>query len=257
MDKTKTQTLDALLDINLNYLRSVKDFCSWTTFSETKLQLSESFKTIQMFFKLRHLVDEKKMDEALQKDWEVLQSVAAASKQLIYDSNEDENSVTEEMSWKILLPLCKAVILESNKHTDFVCEKEGLRTAPIGLGTYNTWHGSPDCRMLPNEVNVIVKEEDEEEVEEEEVEEEEEEGAVNREFKCNMRKKHEDVRSQVVATTVVTSFTKKQYMAPVLLMCKRRVRVCLYDHKADILGFSVEVSFPMGVYLIWAILHHR
>lgn len=76
---------------------------------------------------------------------------------------------------------------------------------------------------------------------------------MNAEGKCR------NVRSQVVATTVVSSFLQNNInsqitMTPVLLMCKRRVRICLY---ADILCYSEEVPFPRGIYLVWVALHSR
>lgn len=177
------------------------------------------------------------MATGLTNDWAKLQTVVAASKTLRYNAKEPKRKVVEDMSVKILLLLCKSVMLEKNNHESIA--QDGLSISSIGIGSTETWHGSPDIRMLPDKLNVVL-------LREEEMEE------IN-EYK---RVRSEDVRSRVIATTVVTSFTQKK-MAPILLMCKRRVRVCVYDCESDILGYSEKVVFPMGVYLIWAMVHNR
>ena len=39
-------------------------------------------------------------------------------------------------------------------------EGAGLQTAIIGLGSYNTWHGTPDVRVRGTEIVVPCSEED-------------------------------------------------------------------------------------------------
>ncbi len=81
-------------------------------------------------------------------------------------------------------------------------------------------------------------------------------------MKRNIRHKKTTIRSQVCSTTIVASFTRHNInpaitLTPVLLLSKRRARVCIYDCEADILGYSVEVPYPAGIALIWLILHCR
>lgn len=256
------QKLEALLDVRFNYLQVEREITAWTSFSDTKIKLKADFDGFERFFRLRHLVDEKKLTAAITSDWKKIETVVASSLALKYDPEQQESRVVEELSELILLPLCNCVAMEDGKH-DPKTLKVGLKVSALGIGSKHTWHGSPDCRMFPQELNILSREEDVED--EEEVEDEEKEASQKaeaiQEVEASMEAEAlngENVRSQVVATTVVVAFThnyhnKEITMAPVLLMCKRRVRVCIYDCSADILGYSEEVTYPTGVYLIWAI----
>ena len=93
--------------------------------------------------------------------------------------------------------------------------------------------------------------------------------SINVQGKVNCRRTLNNVLSQLVALTVVSSFTARNrhgfLITPVLLICKKRVRVCFYQCVDDILLLSEEVALmssdgvvhPRGLFFIWIILHFR
>ena len=172
---------------------------------------------------------------------------------------------------KLVKPLCSELFMENDS-----VDKSGFRCEPIGIGSDGTWHGIPDMRAtIQSEIDdamtyIVVSEVDVVEVEDEEVEDDFDPGnSVYIEGKKNMFVDLLKVTSQVVATTVVVSFTNHERcseitITPVLLVCKRRVRVCMYDCVQDTLLFSSITLLesdgkinPMGLLLIWIILHWR
>ncbi len=86
-----------------------------------------------------------------------------------------EHSVFLEISQRILVPLCRSdeVILESSYST--LVSKlgpgtAGLKTGSIGLGSWKTWHGSPDARVrgsdvVSREVSHLLLDEEDDDVE--------------------------------------------------------------------------------------------
>ena len=106
MDHTDfNQKLKALLNINFTYLRVTREFTAWTSFSETRLQLTSNFNDhFGRTFRLCHLVDQKKLEVALSNNWRKLENIAALSSNLKYDSKQPEYEVVEEVSEVILLP---------------------------------------------------------------------------------------------------------------------------------------------------------
>lgn len=237
----------------------------------------------------------------------------------------------EHLARYVLLPLCNEVTLEETIHKNF--DVEGLKVGSLGMGTKETWHGSPDgrawsststfpkflgqaeslvtdsptkCETLSNndvyltEAIDIIAVDSEQSVEDDDddddVEVEDDGGdhddndrddqmeeaiqekletymdketctkkhvhGLDCEGKINIRARAKQVKAQVIATTVVASYTKHFYqrdctLTPVLVMCKRRVQVCLYDCVTDVLAYSVDVPYPACIYFIWIMLHYR
>lgn len=97
-----------------------------------------------------------------------------------------------------------------------------------------------------NDVNVVYSVDSETDELEEELEAESEAGDVNVEVKKNFHLEEEKVTSQVVSMAVMMSFTNQclfyEYISPVLLLCKKRVRVCFFDCHNAILLFSEDVE---------------
>ena len=74
-----------------------------------------------------------------------------------FSKHISEYSVLFEIIQKHLVPLCRPdeVILENN-YSKFLSKlgpgAAGIKTAYIGLGSWKTWHGTPDTRVKGNEV---------------------------------------------------------------------------------------------------------
>ena len=71
-----------------------------------------------------------------------------------------EKSVAVDVCSKILAPLCNEVILERMYREDLerILHPPTLTYGDIGLGTTNTWHGTPDIRVRAGEVNFLYSE---------------------------------------------------------------------------------------------------
>lgn len=218
---------------------------------------------------LGDIVDEDKVRASFLEASDTLEAGIEAVASMNYEKDQTECKAVEDLAQFLLLPLCQSVTLEKRKHESKALKEVGLDVNPIGIGSKLTWHGSPDCRAFPSNLNVISLEEEGEEDDNENEEDQaagnEEEGSqaadshfVNAKRKCNIRKDSDSIQAQVVATTIVASFIENNLnnnsMMPVLLMCKRRVRVYLYD---CILCCSEEVQYPLAVYLVWVALHSR
>ncbi len=135
-----------------------------------------------------------------------------------------------------LAPLCKSIVTDKNYSTKLL----NVTSGHIGIGTVNTWYGTPDMRLEAESsyVDVVVPRV----------------SAVSDmyvEDKVDINRKEDKVRSQVVATTVVASFTNsnvyKKSMAPVVLLCKRLMCVCMYNCDSDILLYSTKVPISNDV----------
>ena len=162
-----------------------------------------------------------------------------------------ERSVLLEISEKILVPLCSRpgeVILEKSYST--LVSKWGpgaaSRTGYIGVGSWKTWHGTPDARVMGTEVvhkkvtHLLDEEDDdvEEDVDRdgqsiETCESSGTDGATSTvEAKLKISKGN---LGQAVATCVVSSFTEnklhpdKHALVPTILIYLNQFQVCLYD----------------------------
>ena len=70
---------------------------------------------------------------------------------------ESEKTVTIDVCSGILVPLCNEVILEPRYREDLtrMTHPSTLTCSDIGLGTPNTWHGTPDIRGRAGGVNLL------------------------------------------------------------------------------------------------------
>lgn len=144
----------------------------------------------------------------------------------------------------ILQPLCETIFLEKKY------EDAGYLTAPIGIGTFHTWHGSPDMRLTGlTDATIAVLVRPSEKVEELTAGpipvEELTAVPVPAELKNNTRASSRSVLSQLVGLTVTSAFTNLNlhgvHVTVALLMCNRRVRLCIYDCTNDLLSLSDEI----------------
>lgn len=134
----------------------------------------------------------------------------------------------------------------------------GIRTENIGMGSLETWHGSPDARVRGCEV-ILPKTGTRDDDDDDDSDNDNYSGScsssdteadtvvssngatVNVEAKKKSDLKH---FGQLAATCVVSSFTEhklhptKNTMIPTVLIDKTTVRVCMYDCKSDVLLVS-------------------
>ncbi len=183
----------------------------------------------------------------------------------------------------LLTPLCRAdeVIVEKKKKFG----DAGIRANHIGMGSSNTWHGSPDARVRGCEL-VLMKTGCDDDDEYDDDDDDEEEGScsssdsettlvssdrVTTNIEVKKRAKFEDNFSQLVSTCVVSSFTEhhvhpsKNTMVPTILIDQSVIRVCLYDCINDILLVSQPRLLShkntrlstTAVFLTWLVINHR
>ena len=195
---------------------------------------------------------------------------------LLPDHKSSERDVMIAVASHILRPLCREVILESGYRN--ALQKQpvpGLEIRHIGMGTLNTWHGSPDARVRGTEV-VFRRETDEtnevsqapsdnksdtsegattcvettimgmDEVNEapSDSESDASDGATTC-IETKIKAKDANLH-QAIGTCVVASFTEKKLhpnmtaLVPTVLIDKRQFRVILYDCQRDILLISTS-----------------
>ena len=178
------------------------------------------------------------------------------------------------------MPLCRAdeVILEKS-YSQLIGPGTGVKTGDIGLGTWKTWHGTPDARVRGSEVvggkvtQLLYEEEDDVE---EEQDDSDGEGrgsgsssgtdGVDTTVEAKLTKK----LAQVVATCVVSSFTENklhphtQTLLPTILIDLKQFWVCLYDCRLDVLLISEPklLSTKGGLsrsamLFLWLTINHR
>ena len=129
----------------------------------------------------------------------------------------------------------------------------GIKTDYIGIGSWKTWHGSPDARVKGSEVirrNVSLLRLDVEEYEKYEEydsdgESDDTRGTDGATSSVEAKLRFTDQNfSQLVATSVVSSFTEsrlhpdQQPLVPTILVDLTQIRVCFYDCKLDVLLIS-------------------
>jgi hypothetical protein len=187
------------------------------------------------------------------------------------DFKESEKSILLDVCSDILVPLCNEVILEWKYREDLAKMPQRPSTLTyghLGLGTSDTWHGTPDIRVRAGEVNFLYGGKGEGDAGTESESDAESDGMTTPiEGKSVCR---EAWLPQVVAMTVVASFTEHNLhpnssaMVPSILISKHTFRVCLYHCEKDILLLSSEVSFSTkehlsqsAMALLWAVFNHR
>ena len=242
-------------------------FCPKTCFSDLDLRLTvhsdDERKVSLNFDKLFKVETKPEFNEAInfihrcrQKPWPC------------FNANPDsEKSVMLDISSEILAPLCTEVILEKRYKADlssYLSRRPMLATATlecsdIGIGSINTWHGTPDVRVRGGGVHFVHRKG-----------EEGEDTSDGMTPTIEGKSAFNDYMAQTVATCVVSSFTEralhpdKPALIPTVLIDKYRFRVCLYDCEKDVLLISSEKSLSTkgglsqsGMALLWVVLNHR
>ncbi len=216
---------------------------------------------IQQFYRLENTIDITTAREEFHRVKSTLFSLKLGE----IDSNECDIVIGLA---KKLAPLCSDVLLENTA--------AGLSGGPIGIGLVDTWHGTPDMRLIsePGEYIEALVKEDDVELDGSEVEEDPDPDsdfrfptevpghvAVNKNIRIEL--------SQLVGMTVVSSFTNanlnRGHVTAALLLCCKKVQLCIYDCVNDVLSLSDEVPLVNqdgstshhGAILIWIALHFR
>ncbi len=263
--------LDEMLKTKLYYIHSEHNFMPTTSFADTRISLSAQFGALTKYVVLSHIVDTTKL-KTLFEVWKAKLEAAITTTRWSYDPNQTELESNLDIA-EMIKPFCSRLILEDD-NVQFK-QAKGFVCCPIGIGSNATWHGSPDMRATgavsperareESSTDVVILATEELLVDEEDYDSE----GLNLEGKKNIFEDECGVLSQVAATTVVSAFTahnnyKNINMAPVLLICKRRARVCFYDCMEDILLFSEiqplqadEKINPVSLLIVWAMLHWR
>lgn len=187
-----------------------------------------------------------------------------------WPSKPSERDVMLGLASDIFRPLCREVVLE-RRFNRLLWDKPipGVSAAHLGMGSLDTWHGTPDARVRGAPV-VIREGTDEYEYHEarESSSEKESDGAtttVETKVHSNDTNLH-----QAIGTCVVSSFTEKalhpnsKALVPTILIDQYQYRVCLFDSSTDILLISNSKCLTTkgglsqsGMMLLWMSLNHR
>ena len=200
-----------------------------------------------------------------------------------------DKKVTEdvmlELCQKIFVHLCRQdeIVLE-NKYSRHLKDMPALRTGSIGMGNLQTWRGTPDarvrgCEVLKRQVSCIQlgsqdSDSDSEDLVNYESWDENSESASSSDgaaVELEAKKKSSASNlPQVIATTVVASFTHKkrhssqQALVPAILIDLKMCQVCLYDCELDILLISASKSLGnkerlsrSAMLFLWLTINHR
>ena len=155
---------------------------------------------------------------------------------------ESERTILIDVCTNILLPLCNEVILDWRYEESLSIMQQHLPTltcGAIGLGTLETWHGTPDGRVREGEVHLLCSKTDKGDAGSDE-----ESNGTGFEGKISISKAD---LPRVVAMSVVSAFTEHTLhpdmsaMVPCILFGKNQFRVCLYHCERDILLLSSEI----------------
>jgi len=140
-----------------------------------------------------------------------------------------ESDLMISLSSKVFVPLCSEVPLE-NKYARILwrygMSMPELQVGDIGLGSVNTWHGTPDAQIRGMEVVLRVDSGEEWAVEEDDSKDE----STSLEVLTR-----ESNLAQAIGTGVVASFTAKAHhpeqnaLIPTVLIDDKEFRVILYD----------------------------
>ena len=184
-----------------------------------------------------------------------------------------ERNVLVKISQHLFIPLCRGdeVILEKKYSTlisNLGPDAAGMRTDHIGLGSWKTWHGTPDARVRESEVISRKVSHDVEEYEEYDndggstADSCGTDGATSSNSRFSL--------SQVVATSVVSSFTEsklhpgKQPLVLTILINLTQIQVCFYDCRLDVLLISRPKLLTnngglsrSAVLFLWLAINHR
>ena len=232
-------------------------------FSRCELHVSSKFAALKSFTRLSTLVDVEKCETLYTTASDDIKKVLST---LLNDKSQTEARCAVELA-EIIAPLCREILIENRYNGESFSPP--IRMSCLGLGSSMTWHGCPDLRLRATkpgpEINILISTSLPEDDEESEEEQDSDGDSINIEIKKNIISPFKNVGSQALATTVVASFINNNKhniaITPVLLMCKRRVYVCIYECVKDI-SESVKLSTDgvlceLGVAIIWVMLHCR
>ena len=178
---------------------------------------------------------------------------------------------------EILIPICRLdeIILEK-KYAKFYHSTSpasiGLKVQDTGIGSPDTWHGSPDARVRGSPFVFKKGSEDEKEIgsgeSNSDSEGETSDGtSVLVEAKLLMTGTN---LPQAIATCVVSSFTEKKLhpnlpaAIPTILIDANKFQVCLYDSEKDVLLVSEPMMLATkgglsqsAMTVLWLTVNHR
>ena len=182
---------------------------------------------------------------------------------------------------EIFVPLCREVVLET-RYTTRMGKVTGVKVGYIGLGSANTWHGTPDARVRGMDV-VWCTTEGGDEGGEVGIESDDEGagqvvsdgGSDDGSDGCSAAIEGKGVWKesnlpQAIVTCVTSAFTAKtrhpkiKTPTPTLLIDKNEFRVCLYDCERDLLLISTNKGLATkgglsrsGMAQLWLVINHR
>ena len=172
------------------------------------------------------------------------------------------------VSSNILSPLCREVVLESS-YWEILKEQmtTELDCGDLGMGSLDTWHGTPDVRVKG--VEVVYRKETEKHMLDANDGESESLASATATTEGNINIRDANLH-QAIGTCVISSFTEKslhpnkQAMVPTILIGEAQFRVCLYDCEKDVLLVSNSKSLATkdglsgsGIALLWTVINHR
>ena len=193
--------------------------------------------------------------------------------------SNSEKSVMLEIASQILVHLCPEVTMEK-RYSSLVASNPAcgtIRTSPLGMGSVEMWHGTPDTRVRGGVVfcesgegeELMCESEDNESSGSEESSKSEQSDGKTVNIEGKVQSKAANLQ-QVVATCVVSSFTEikshpgRLALIPTILIDKKSFIICLYDCKKDVLLISNKKSLctnghlsQSGIALLWTVLNHR
>ena len=188
-----------------------------------------------------------------------------------YNTKRMETHIMVALCREIFVPLCREVLLES-RYTTRISQIPELQVGDLGLGSVDTWHGTPDARLRGMEV-VWRKDSEEISAPVEEVVSDDEGSVQNDGTSTAVEGKvlsKEANLPQAVGTCVVASFTAKgrhpehKALVPTVLIDEKQFRVCLYDCDKDVLLISTSKLLATkgalsrsGMALLWLVINHR
>lgn len=179
-----------------------------------------------------------------------------------------EADVMVELCREIFVPLCREVLLES-RYFSRISEIPELQACQLGLGSLETWHGTPDARLRGTEVVWRKGLDDSSAFVEEVFSDDEESDGTSTPVEGKVAFKDINL-PQAIATCVVSSFTAKgrhpeqKAFVPTLLIDEKQFRVCLYDADNDVLLISTTKPLATkgmlsrsGMAFLWMVINHR
>jgi hypothetical protein len=188
-----------------------------------------------------------------------------------FNTKRMETDIMVTLCREIFVPLCREVLLESRYRTR-ISRIPKLQFGDLGLGSVDTWHGTPEARLRGMEV-VWRKDSGEISALVEEIVSDNE-GSVQSDgtstaVEGKVLSKEANL-PQAVGTCVVASFTAKtrhpehKALVPTLLIDEKQFRVCLYDCDKDVLLISTSKLLATrgelsrsGMALLWLVINHR